>query len=361
MVLEALIITFVVILLAVWLASKIIIIVHVAEGVVIERVGKFHRLLAPGFNCIIPFLDYPRVFSWRKTYIDRNKRVREEKTENYRVDCRESMFNFLEQQVYTRDTIQVRVNALMYYRIVHVKKAIYGVDDLHAAIGNVAQSEMKMIFGSMTFTEALSSQDKINEILVPRFNKEFEAWGVHCTRVEVLDFMPSQSVVRQLKLQMLAERNRRAAFIVAEGQKSAMRKESEGIRVEKYQMGVAEQEATRRLSEGEAAAKVNVAQAESRALNVVQEAISKDGASQSKYLITGKYLELMNDIIGNNAGDVDKTIYLPFAVEPIMGFVGTLSGVYGSKCGASSKHGGNNNRKISRARKEEKLNDDDLN
>merc|ERR1711937_420101 len=109
-----------------------------------------------------------------KTYIDRNKRVREEKTEHYRVDCRESMFNFLEQQVYTRDTIQLRVNALMYYRIVHVK------------------------------------------------------------------------------LQMLAERNRRAAFIVAEGQKSAMRKESEGVRVEKYQMGVAEQEATRRLSEGEA-------------------------------------------------------------------------------------------------------------
>jgi len=362
MVFEALIIAAVVIVVAVWLAGKIIIIVHVAEGVVIERVGKFHRLLAPGFNCIIPFLDYPRVFSWRKTYIDRNKRVREEKTEHYRVDCRESMFNFLEQQVYTRDTIQVRVNALMYYRIVHVKKAIYGVDDLHAAIGNVAQSEMKMIFGSMSFTEALSAQDKINQMLIPKFNKEFEAWGVYCTRVEVLDFMPSQSVVRQLKLQMLAERNRRAAFIVAEGQKSAMRKESEGIRVEKYQMGVAEQEATRRLSEGEATAKVNLAQAESRALNVVQEAISRDGASQSKYLITGKYLNLMDTVVGKNAGNIDKTVYLPFAVEPIMGFVGTLPGVYGSKCFASNNHGGSNKKKkVSRGRREEKLNDDDLN
>merc|ERR1712167_225476 len=166
---------------------------------------------------------------------------------------------------------------------------------------------------------------KINELLIPKFNQEFEAWGVYCTRVEVLDFMPSQSVVRQLKLQMLAERNRRAAFIVAEG---------------------------------EAEAKVNLAQAESRALHVVQEAISKDGASQSKYLITGKYLDLMDKVIGKNVGQVDKTIYLPFAVEPIMGFVGTLPKVYGRNC---IKNGGNNRRNVPRGRREEKLNDDDLN
>merc|ERR1711918_56629 len=118
----------------------------------------------------------------------------------------------------------------------------------------------------------------------------------------------------------------------------------------------------RRLSEGQATARVNLAQAESRALNVVQEAISRDGASQSKYLITGKYLDLMDTVVGKNAGSVDKTIYLPFAVEPIMGFVGTLPGVYGSKCFASKNHGGNNDKKkVSRARRESKLNDDDLN
>lgn len=357
---EVVIVILAIIAIGLYIASKTIIVVHTAEGVVIERLGKFHRLLLPGFNCIVPFFDTARNFSWKKTYIDRNKRVREEKTEHYRVDCRESMFNFLEQQVYTRDTIQLRVNALMYYRIMQVKKAIYGVDDLHAAVGNVAQSEMKMIFGSMTFTEALSAQDKINKILVPKFNQEFEPWGVYCTRVEILDLMPSQSVVRQLKLQMLAERNRRAAFIVAEGQKSAMRKESEGIRVEKYQMGVAEQEATRRLSEGQASAKVNLAQAESRALNVVQEAISKDGASQSQYLITGKYLELLNNVVSANSSSQDKTIYLPFAVEPIMGFVGTLPSVYGRGT-AKKSSGRSGTARTSRATREEKLNDDDLN
>ena len=69
----------------------------------------------------------------------------------------------------------------------------------------------------------------------------------------------------------------------------------------------------------------------------------------------------MDTIVGKNAGNVDKTVYLPFAVEPIMGFVGTLPGVYGSKCVASNNNGANINRKVSRARREEKLNDDDLN
>jgi len=323
-----LIVSFVILLLIAWIISKSVVIVHVAEGVVIERLGSFYRTLKPGLNFITPFLDEKRLFSWRKTYIDINKRVREESSNLYRVDCREALFNFIPQEVYTRDTIQLNVNALMYYRIVDVKKAMYGVDDLHMAVGNVAQAEFKMLFGSMNFTEALSAQDKINDILVPKFNQEFAAWGVVCNRVEILDYKPSESVVRQLKLQMLAERNRRAEFIVAEGKKSAMRLHSEGTRVEKYQMGIAEQEATRRLSEGQAEAKVTIAQAESKALNMVQEAIAADNASQSEYLITERYLSLVKNVLCNISNG-QKHIYLPYAAESIMGIVGKLPKTYG--------------------------------
>ena len=320
----------VVLLLIIWFLSKAIVIVHVAEGVVIERLGSFRRTLKPGFNLINPILDEKRLFSWRKTFIDINKRVREESCNLYRVDCREALFNFIPQEVYTRDTIQLEVNALMYYRIVDVKKAMYGVDDLHMAVGNVAQAEIKMLFGSMTFTEALSAQDRINEYLVPKFNKEFSAWGVVANRVEILDYKPSESVVRQLKLQMLAERNRRAEFIVAEGKKSAMRLQSEGTRVERYQMGIAEQESTRRISEGQAQAKVLIAQAESKSLNMVQEAIKADGASQSEYLITEKYLNLYDKVLGSSKSTGQKHIYLPYAAEQIMGLVSTLPKTYGS-------------------------------
>eukprot|EP00505_MAST-04D_sp_SCG-Rhode-Island_P002660 Stramenopile-MAST_4_protein_2660 len=331
-----LIVILIVVVLAIWVLNKAIVVVHVAEGVVIERMGRFQKMLLPGLNFIVPFLDNPRIFQWKKTYININKQVVEENLDLYRVDMRESLFNFVPQEVYTKDTIQVRVNALMYYKITDVKKAIYGVEDLHQAVGNVAQAELKMLFGSMTFTEALSSQDKINDSLVPKFNKEFADWGVVCTRVEILDFRPSESVVRQLKLQMLAERNRRSEFIVAEGKKSAMRLESEGTRVQKYQMGVAEQEATRRISEGEAEGKVLLAQAESKSLSMVQQAIESDGASQSEYLITAKYLKFIENTLGRTAtSGSEKTVHLPFAVEPIMGLVKQLPRLYGANADRS--------------------------
>lgn len=73
------------------------------------------------------------------------------------------MFNFLRQEVYTKDTILLNVNSIMYYRIIDARKAIYEVDDLQSAIVNVAQTQLKEVFGRMTFQECMTSQDQINE------------------------------------------------------------------------------------------------------------------------------------------------------------------------------------------------------
>merc|ERR1712167_287859 len=99
---------------------------------------------------------------------------------------------------------------------------------------------------------------------------------------------------------------------------------------ERYQMGIAEQESTRRISEGQAQAKVLIAQAESKSLNMVQEAIKADGASQSEYLITEKYLNLYDKVLGSSKSTGQKHIYLPYAAEQIMGLVSTLAKTYGS-------------------------------
>lgn len=82
---------------------------------------------------------------------------------NARIDTRETLFNFSRQEVYTKDTILLDVNSLMYYKIVDVKKAVYEVDDLRGAIVNVAQTQLKEVFGRMTFQECMTSQDQINE------------------------------------------------------------------------------------------------------------------------------------------------------------------------------------------------------
>ena len=89
--------------------------------------------------------------------------MKDESTSDYRVDLRECVFNFLSQEVYTKDTILLDVSSIMYYSIVDVKKAVYEVDDLQSAIVNVAQTQLKEVFGRMTFQECMTSQDQINE------------------------------------------------------------------------------------------------------------------------------------------------------------------------------------------------------
>ena len=321
-----LIVFIVVVALVVAILRRFLIVVHQAEGVVVERLGKFHRVYEPGLHCLTP-CDTPRSFRWTRTYIDTNKKIRSERVDFMRIDMRESLFNFPPWQVFTRDTVNLNVNMLMYYRINNVKKAVYGVDDLHASISNVAQAEIKVIFGSMTFTEALTSQDEVNRLAMQKLNKDFRAWGVQCTRLEILNIQPPVDITSRLRQQMLAERDRRAKFVIAEGNKSAVRLRSEGTKIVKFQMGVAEQEAKRKRSEGQATATVKLAQAESRALHVVQQALSEDSCSQTDYKVSQRYLGMIRQAV---AVVQDKTIYLPYAAKDLMGsVVGSIPKVFG--------------------------------
>jgi len=274
------------------LVSASLFVVHQAEGIVIERLGKFHRVLTSGLNVVVPLIDRPRQFTWRKTHIGTDGSINDETTTSSRIDLRESVFNFLKQEVYTKDTVLLDVNALMYYNIFDIKKAIYEVDDLQGALSNTAQTQLKEVFGNMTFSEALTSQSSINEHLVKEFSKLFSAWGLQVQRMELLDLSPKRATSEAMKKQMVAERTRRGDFIRAEGKKAAIRLTAEGTKMVSVNMGIAQQEATRKRSEGESGAKVELARAESISLETVASSIQADGGSQTEYMVAEKYLEL---------------------------------------------------------------------
>lgn len=147
-----------------------------------------------------------------------------------------------------RPTLGAQVDAVMYFRIADVHKAVYQVDDLAGAVHNVAQAQLKDVFGSKTMSAALQGQKTVNEHLQRLFDKEFTGWGLEVYRIELLDLSPlshSDTAVA-MKEQMKAERKRRAEFIVAEGNKTATRLVAEGEKMCKTNIGVAEQEATRK-------------------------------------------------------------------------------------------------------------------
>ena len=268
------------------------------------------------------------MFTWTKVAIDPYGQVRETNTTSFRIDLRESVFNFMEQQVYTRDTVLLDVNALMYYRIFDVKKAVYEVDDLQAALSNTAQTQLKEVFGNMTFSEALQSQTKINEHLVKEFGKLFMGWGIHVERMELLNLAPNKStpIAESMKKQMVAERNRRGEFILSEGKKAAMRINAEGNKVVRMNYGIADQESMRKRSEGDKDAKIEIAYAESRSLELLGEALKPEGASQADYMMSQRYLDVFKQM---GAQVSNKAIYLPYDISGLGGSVNDLSKAYG--------------------------------
>jgi len=229
--------------------------------------------------------------------------------------------------VYTKDTILLDVNSLMYYRIVDIKKAIYEIDDLQSAIINVAQTQLKEVFGSMTFSQAMESQQLINHHMMTAFGPRFFSWGIKVERMELLDMTPKQGVTYEaMKKQMVAERYRRSDFILAEGKKTAMNLVAEGSKRVELNLGIAEQECSRKRSEGERDAQIEVAHAEGHALDTIARAMAKEKCSQTEYMIAQHYLDLFREM----AARVDtKVIYLPYQVSDISGVIKDLRHTYG--------------------------------
>jgi regulator of protease activity HflC (stomatin/prohibitin superfamily) len=114
-----------------------------------------------------------------------------------------------------------------------VRKAVYEVDDLDSSLQATAQSHLKRMFGSLTFAEALASQESINAQMRALFAQDFEKWGITVHRIELQDLKPKGNTASVMKQQMIAERTRRSEFIGAEGKRAAMRLKAEGAKVVK--------------------------------------------------------------------------------------------------------------------------------
>jgi regulator of protease activity HflC (stomatin/prohibitin superfamily) len=305
------------------------IIVHQAESVVVERCGKFNRVLNSGLSWLLPCFDTPRSFTWRRTYISSNGKISDETKTLKRIDLRENVFNFMRQEVYTKDTILLDVNSLMYYRIRDVKKAIYEVEDLQGEIVNVAQTQLKEAFGSMTFADAMRSQQKINDHMKSAFGPRFEGWGIKVERMELLDILPKQGrTYEPMKKQMIAERNRRGEFIIAEGNKTAMRLESEGSKQTSLNVGLAQQESTRKKSEGQRDANIELARADRYCLDALAKALRTDSCGQTEYGIAEQYVGLLRSV---SLSKSTRVITLPYDTKSLSGIIGRLPYIFGTR------------------------------
>lgn len=305
------------IILAIVYVIKGVIIVKQAEVVIVERLGRFERILQSGMNFIIPILETPRGISWKISQrgIDGNTySFIKEKT---RIDLRESVYDFPQQNVITKDNVSIKINALLYFQIIDPKSAVYEIQNLPDAIEKLTQTTLRNLVGQLDLDETLVSRDKINQELRAILDEATNKWGVKVNRVELQDIIPPIDIQQAMEKQMKAERDKRAAILEAEGLKQSAILKAEGERQSAINKAEGKKQAEILQAEGDAQARIKRAEAEGNAIKVVIDAISDKG-QPDKYLIAMKYLETLQSI---NEGQNNKIVYMPYEATGILSSV----------------------------------------
>lgn len=192
----------------IFILVNIIKILREYERGVIFRLGRLIPVKGPGLIILIPFVD---------------KMVK--------VDLRTVTFDVPAQDIITKDNISVKVNAVVYFRVIDPAKAITAVEDFHYATSQISQTTLRSVLGQSQLDELLAKRDELNEELQKIIDEQTEPWGIKVTAVEVKNVDLPSEMLRAIAKQAEAERERRAKIIHAEGEFQAAQKLSDAAKI----------------------------------------------------------------------------------------------------------------------------------
>ena len=295
-------------------------IVLVAEGVrivpqqnawVVERFGKFFRVLEPGLNLIVPFFD----------------RVA------YRHSLKEVPMDVPEQICITKDNTQLSVDGILYFQVIDPRLASYGSSDYIQAITQLAQTALRSAIGKMELDKTFESRDEINHMVVQVLDEAGRTWGIKVLRYEIKSLTPPESILRSMQAQITAEREKRAVIATSEGKRQQEINVADGSR----QAAILESEGAKTAAinkaQGEAAAIQLVADATANAVKVVATAIAGPGGMEAANLkVAGQYIDAFA-----NLAKTSNTLIIPSNVSDVAGVVASAMTVLDRTKAAQSK------------------------
>ncbi len=259
-------------------------VVNQSEVYVIERLGKFHKIADAGLTFIIPFVD----------------RIR------FVVSLKQQTLDVQPQEVITKDNVTIKINTVVFYKVVDPAKAVYEIRSLKKSIEYLAITTTRDIVGKLDLDATFSSRDLINEQLKMVLNEATSQWGCKVERVEIQDITPPEDIRTAMEKQMNAERTKRAEILKAEGERQAKILQAEGSKTATILAAEAEKEAKIRKAMGDAEAIKRVAEAKALEVQMIYSAM-KD-ADPDERLVQLKSLEALKEIAD---GDANK-IFIPF-------------------------------------------------
>ena len=262
----------------------------------VERFGRYRTTLMPGFNLIIPFID----------------------SVGHKINVQETVFEIPSQSVITKDNASVTVDGIVFYQVLQAARAAYEVQDLRAAVTNMAMTNIRTAIGALDLDETLSKRDEINDRLLHVLDAATQSWGTKITRVELKDISPPDNVVASMAMQLTAEREKRAAILQAEGVKQAAILKAEGEK----QSQILAAEGRLAAANRDAEARERLAAAEAEATRSVSKAVQDGNVQALNYFIAQKYVEAFGQVVSSpNA----KLVLMPAEMSSVVSAVAGIA------------------------------------
>lgn len=264
-------------------------IVSQSDLYIIERLGKFHRVLDGGFHVIIPIIDRVRAV----------------------LTAREQLVDITKQQVITKDNVNIAVDGIVYIKIIEAKKAYYNVEDYKDAISNLAMTTLRGEIGAMSLDDSLSSRDKLNAALQVALAGAADNWGVKIMRVEIAEISVPKEIEEAMNLQMKAEREKRAIELKAQGEKEALILNAEALKQEK----VLEAEAIERMADAKKYEEIAISEGQKAAMYNLNLAMSESKFA-AEYLLAKERISAFNELSKSQSKD---KVLIPYEVTELIG------------------------------------------
>jgi regulator of protease activity HflC (stomatin/prohibitin superfamily) len=279
------------------LVIETITIVPQQEAFVVESLGKFSRVLQPGFNWIVPFVE----------------RVA------YKHSLKEVPLDVPEQVCITRDNTQLAVDGIVYYQVVDPKLASYGSSDYVLAITQLAQTTLRSEIGKMEMDRTFESRDEINMRVVAAVDEAARTWGVKVMRYELKNLTPPEAILRSMQAQITAEREKRALIAKSEGQRQEEINLADGEKQAAVLRSEGEKTAAINKAQGDATAIQTIATATADAVKQVAEALNMPGGHNAANLkIAEQYINAFAGLAKTN-----NTLVVPANVADVSGMLAT--------------------------------------
>lgn len=293
-----LVVAIVLIVIAVIFAFKSINVIPQQTAWVIERLGKFHKVLNPGLNFIIPFIDKVA----------------------YKHSLKEIPLDTPSQVCITRDNTQLSVDGILYFQVTDPKLASYGTSNYIIAVTQLAQTTLRSVIGKMVLDETFEERDLINNQVVSAIDEAALNWGVKVLRYEIKDLTPPAVILQAMQRQITAEREKRAVISESEGKKQEQINLATGAREAAIAKSEGEKQSEINVAEGKAQATIAIANATAQAISLIAKASEEQGGNTAINLkVAEQYIDAFSNLAKTN-----NTLIVPSNLSDVSGMVGSV-------------------------------------